>query len=84
MVLGWVSFFLFALFYLHFHERISRPLALLHAWLAQLSAPALFLGILLTHSGADEFEPLAAVSAMAYATSFVIFAVLAWPVLRSS
>ncbi len=84
MVIGWVSFFLFALFYLHFGDRVSRRMTQLHFWLAQVSSPLLFAGLWLMHSGNDEFQPLAAVSAMAYALSFLMFAVLAWPVLRNS
>jgi cbb3-type cytochrome oxidase subunit 1 len=74
-LIGWVSFFLFALFYQLLGTGVPRLLARLHFGLAQISAPGIFIGIGLIYAGYPEFEPVAAVSSMAYAASFVIFAV---------
>lgn len=83
MVIGWISFFLFSLFYDRFGDRVSGTLAQLHFWSAQLSLLPLIVGLWLLYSGQEEFTPLAAGSAIGYAVSFVIFAAVAWPVVRA-
>ncbi len=76
-LIGWVSFFLFALFYHLFGEKVSTLLARVHFWLAQISALGLFTGLTLIYAGETQFEPLAAISAMGYGASFLVFAFLA-------
>ena len=83
MVIGWVSFFLFSLFYDRFEDRVSGILARLHFWSAQLSLLPLIVGLWLLYSGREEFTPLAAGSAIGYAVSFVIFAAVALPIVRA-
>ena len=63
-------------------EKVSKTLSLFHFWLAQISLVGLVIGLSLVYSGSPEFEPIAAISAMGYATSFLLFAGVAWPVLR--
>lgn len=82
MVIGWVSFALFGFFYHLFGDVVSKPLSLLHFWLAQASFVGLVIGLLLFYSGKTQFEPMAAFSALGYAASFLLFAAVAWPVLR--
>ena len=82
MVIGWVSFALFSFFYHLFGEKVSKALSLIHFWLAQISLIGLVIGLWLFYSGKPEFEPVAAISAMGYAASFLLFAGVAWPVLR--
>ena len=84
MVIGWVSFFLFGLFYLQFGERVNGTLARLHFWLAQISMVGLMIGLWLNYSGRTEYEPIAALSSIAYAVSFVLFAGTALPVIRAA
>jgi len=81
LVIGWVSFFLFGLFYLHFGTAVNRLLAAIHFWVAQVSMFGMMVGLWLIYSGRTQYEPIPAASASAYAVSFVVFALLALPVI---
>ena len=83
MVIGWVSFSLFGFYYLQFGKAMRRTLSLVHFWMAQASMASLAIGLWLHYSGRPQFEPVAAVSAIAYALSFLVFAVAVIPVLRA-
>ena len=83
MVIGWISFFLFALFYERFGDRVAGRWARLHLWSAQLSAIVLFAALWILYAGNEQFDPVAAVSAIVYALSFVAFALAALPVIRA-
>lgn len=83
MVIGWVSFFLFGLYYLQFGKVTSRVLSQIHFWMAQGAFVALVSGLWLIYSGRNQFEPVAAVSSIAYALSFLVFAAAAVPVFWS-
>jgi cbb3-type cytochrome oxidase subunit 1 len=80
MVIGWVSFFLFGIYYLQFGKITSRALSLVHFWTAQAAFVALASGLWLIYSGRNQFEPVAAISSTAYALSFLVFAAAALPV----
>jgi ABC-type methionine transport system permease subunit len=80
-LIGWVSFFLFGLFYLQFGQAVRPVLAVLHFWIAQAAMLGLMIGLWLVYSDHSEYEPIAAVSAMAYAVSFLVFAAAALPVI---
>lgn len=82
MVVGWVSFAIFAFFYALKGSAVPRWLALLHALLAQISLPVLVAALWLIYSGYTQFDPLADVSALAYTASFIAFAAAAFTVLR--
>ncbi len=82
MVIGWVSFAIFGLFYSAYGTSVSTVLSQFHFWLAQLSMAGLTIGLGLFYSGQPEYEPVAAVSAIAYAVSFLVFAVAAIASLR--
>ena len=84
MVIGWVSFAVFGLFYSLQADRIPRRLALLHFGLAQVSMIGMLVGLTLIYSGQPQYEPIAAVSASAYAVSFLIFAGVAMTAMRSA
>ncbi len=79
-VIGFVSFFLFALFYRQWGQQVSRLLARIHFWLAQAAMLGMMTGLWLFYNGQTGFEPVAAISAIAYGASFLVFAVAAWPV----
>lgn len=81
MVIGWVSFFLFGLYYLHFGKVTPRALSLAHLWIAQCAFIALVIGLGLIYSGRNQYEPIAAISSIVYAVSFLVFAAAAVPVL---
>ena len=84
MVVGWVSFAIFAFFYHWFGHAVSPLLASLHFWLAQVSVVILVLGLGLIYAGHLEFEPLAAVGSIGYVASFAVFAVGAFIATRSA
>ena len=77
MVIGWVSFAIFGLFYFVLGEAVPGWLARAHFWLAQVSLAVLVAGLWAYYAGHTQLEPLAAIGSMAYAVSFVIFAVVA-------
>lgn len=74
MVIGWVSFAIFGLFYYLLGASVPRMLALAHFWLAQLSLAGLTVGLWLLYAGQVQYEPVAALSSVGYALSFVLFA----------
>lgn len=83
MVVGWLSFAVFGLFYAHYENAVSRVLARLHLWLAQISFAGLTMGLWLLYSGQSQYEPIVALSSMAYAISFLVFVAVAIPVMRA-
>ena len=80
MVIGWVSFFLFGIYYLQFGQATSRTLSVIHFWLAQCAFVVLTSGLWLVYSGRNQFEPILGISSIAYALSFLVFAAAAVPV----
>lgn len=83
MVIGWLSFFCFAVFYHLFEDRMSRAMALAHFGLAQVAMLVLAIGLYLVYSGQTQFAPVPAVGASAYALSFLIFAAGSWRAIHS-
>jgi hypothetical protein len=83
MVVGWVSFSLFGFYYLQFGKAAPRGLSQLHFWMAQCALVGMVIGLWLVYSGKTQYEPIAAVSAITYALSFLVFAAVAIPVLRA-
>jgi hypothetical protein len=82
LVIGWVSFAIFGLFYSAHGHAVPWLLARLHFWLAQVSLAALVVGLFLLYSGQTQYEPVAAVSSLGYAASFLIFAIAAIAAMR--
>ncbi len=82
MVIGWLSFAVFGLFYASHGNAVPRLLAKVHFWLAQVSLAALVVGLYLIYSGQTQYEPIAAVSSLGYASSFLLFAVVAFSTMR--
>ena len=70
----------FGFYYFQFGKAVSRTLSLLHFWMAQCALIGLIIGLLLVYSGKTQYEPIAAVSSIAYALSFLVFAVTAAPI----
>jgi hypothetical protein len=83
LVIGWLSFAVFGFFYAHYANAVSKMLARLHLWLAQISLACLVIGLWLLYSGQTQYEPIVALSSMAYAVSFLVFVAVAIPVLRT-
>ena len=84
LVIGWLSFAVFGYFYHLFPAAAASVAARIHCWLASVSAPLLFVAVYLTVTGTSAVEPLAAMSAIAYALSFVAFAWAAWPAIMQN
>ncbi len=82
MVAGWLSFAIFGFFYALLGDAVPRWLARAHLWLAQVSLAVMVAGLLLYYSGSTQFEPLAAIGAMGYAVSFLLFAAAAFMAMR--
>lgn len=83
MLIGWVSFAIFAFFYHQFPARAGTLLAQLHFWIAQASFIVLIVGLYLIFDGnVQAGEKLASTASMAYLASMVLFAVIALPALR--
>ena len=71
LVIGWLSFAVFGLFYHLFPAAAASLAARVHCVLALVSAPVLFVAVYLVHTGNTAVEPLAAISSVAYALSFL-------------
>ena len=84
LVIGWLSFAVFGLFYHFFPTAAASVAARIHCWLAATAAPVLFIAVYLVVTGNTVVEPLAAISSIAYALSFLAFAWAAWPVLMQN
>jgi hypothetical protein len=83
LLIGWVSFAIFGFFYHLFPGRAASVLARVHFGLAQVSYLALILGLFQIFSGnTGPGEPIAGVSSMAYLLSMILFAIVAFPVVR--
>ena len=83
LLIGWVSFAIFGFFYHLFPGRASSVLARVHFGLAQISYLVLIAALFLIFSGNPGVgAPIAGVASVAYLLSFVLFAVIAMPVVR--
>jgi cbb3-type cytochrome oxidase subunit 1 len=82
MVVGWVSFAIFAFFYHLLGRAVPHWLARAHFWLAQVSMAVMIAGLWLFYGGQTQFEPAAAIGALGYAASFLLFAAAAYMALR--
>ncbi|MEM7068474.1 MAG: hypothetical protein AAF478_06275 [Pseudomonadota bacterium] len=83
MVIGWVSFAIFGMFYKQYEEGVSLGLAKAHFWLAQISLLVLVIALTMVYSGNGAGDPIAAVSAIAYSVSFLVFSVVALKAVRA-
>lgn len=82
LVVGWVSFALFAFFYHLFPAAAARPLAILHFWLAEASLVVIIVGLFLLFSGHTDADPIAAIGSIGLLASTLIFAIVALPEVR--
>jgi len=82
MVVGWLSFAIFGFFYHALGAAVPRWLALAHYILAQISVAIMVIGLWLYYGGQTQFEPAAAIGALGYAVSFLLFAAAAFMGMR--
>ena len=79
-LLGWVSLFLFAIYY-HLHPAVDRTaLASLQVWVWITGTIIMTIGVALVHSGREIGDPIAAVSSLMVLVDMLIFG---WLVFRS-
>jgi FtsH-binding integral membrane protein len=72
-LLGWVSLFLFGLFY-HLHPAIDASrLAVLQVWAWIVGTVVLTIGVALVHTGNALGDPIAAVSSLIVVAAMVLF-----------
>lgn len=75
LLLGWVSMFLYGVFYKLF-PAASRTLAAWHWWIANIGLLTMVAGIVIIYSGApDRGEPFASIGALINISGMVLFAV---------
>jgi len=78
-LLGWVSLFLFGIYY-HLHPAVDRNrLASLQVWVWIVSTIILTIGVALVHSGHAIGDPIAAVSSLVVLADTLLFG---WLVFR--
>jgi hypothetical protein len=79
-LLGWVSLFLFGIYY-HLHPAVDRSaLASLQVWVWITGTIIMTIGVALVHSGREIGDPIAAVSSLVVLVDMLIFG---WLVFRS-
>lgn len=84
LLIGWVSFALYGFFYHLFPAAASTRLASAHFWLAEVSIIVLLAGLFQIFGGHPETgEPFAATGSIGLLASTIVFAILAWPVVRA-
>ena len=85
LVVGWVSFALFGFFYHLFPSVAATRLATAQFWLAEASLLIMLVGLFQIFSGGTELgEPMAGVGSVGILLSMILFAVNAWPAVRSA
>lgn len=78
-LLGWVSVFLFGIYY-HLHPTIDRTrLARVQVWIWIVATLALATGVALVHTGRSMGDPIAAASSLVILADMLLFA---WLVFR--
>jgi FtsH-binding integral membrane protein len=78
-LLGWVSLFLFGIFY-HLHPSIDQSrTARVQVWVWIAGTAVLAVGVGLVHTGTESAEPIAAIGSLTVFASMLAFA---WLVLR--
>ena len=78
-LLGWVSLFLFGIYY-HLHPAVDRSrLASLQVWVWIVSTIILTIGVALVHSGRAIGDPIAAVSSLLVLADMLLFG---WLIIR--
>ncbi|GGH18944.1 hypothetical protein GCM10007036_21460 [Alsobacter metallidurans] len=77
-LLGWVSLFLFGIFY-HLHPALDRNrLAQVQVWGWIAATVVMTIGVALVHTGRSAGNPIAAVSSLAIFADMLLFAYLVW------
>jgi hypothetical protein len=84
VLIGWVTFALYGFFYHAFPSASANRLATAHFWLAEISLVVLLAGLFAIFGGKPDLgEPFAAVGSIGILLSVILFAFIAWPIVRS-
>jgi hypothetical protein len=77
-LLGWVSLFLFGIFY-HLHPALDRSrIAMIQVWIWIAATVVLTVGVALVHTGNPIGDPIAAVGSFVAVAGMVLFAWLVY------
>jgi hypothetical protein len=72
-LLGWVSLFLFGIYY-HLHPSVDRnPMALVQVWIWIATTIVLTVGVALVHSGHAAGDPIAAAGSLVILADMLLF-----------
>jgi peptidoglycan/LPS O-acetylase OafA/YrhL len=77
-LLGWVTLFLFGLFYRFWPEAANTLLARIHFWLYTMSVTALLVLLFMLFSGFPAVEPILGVAAVLVGVAVLCFAAVVW------
>lgn len=72
-LLGWVSFALAGLIYLHFPKAEQHVLGKLHFWGHNIGLPAMMIGLFLLAQGISGVEPVIAIGGLLTTLSILLF-----------
>ena len=84
VLIGWVTFALYGFFYHAFPSAAVNRLANAHFWMAEISLIVLLAGLFAIFGGKPDLgEPFAAIGSIGILLSMILFAFIAWPIVRS-
>lgn len=84
VLIGWVTFAIYGFFYHAFPNAAANRLANAHFWLAEISLIVLLAGLFAIFGGKPDLgEPFAAAGSIGILLSVILFAYIAWPIVRS-
>jgi cbb3-type cytochrome oxidase subunit 1 len=82
LVVGWVSFSIFGFFYHLFPHAAANRIAAAHFWMAEVSLIVLIGALFAIFGGNAGADPLAALGSLGLLLSMVLFALVAYPIVR--
>jgi hypothetical protein len=84
VLIGWVTFAIYGFFYHAFPSAAVNRLANAHFWMAEISLVVLLAGLFAIFGGKPDLgEPFAAIGSIGILLSMILFAFIAWPIVRS-
>jgi cbb3-type cytochrome oxidase subunit 1 len=84
VLIGWVTFAIYGFFYHAFPSAAVNRLANAHFWMAEISLVVLLAGLFAIFDGKPDLgEPFAAIGSIGILLSMILFAFIAWPIVRS-
>ena len=84
LVAGWLISAVFAFFYHLFPAAGQTRLANIHFWLTAVSGAGLMVTLYLLLAGKTAIEPLVGMFSILFYAGMLLFAVIAWPVIRKT